>query len=80
MTDQEQARENAARELARRLEHVTSLADPLAFARDYWADATAHGWRYIPTTLDIRDQIGRADPPNEEFRRAKEALTRKDRP
>lgn len=57
MTDQEQARDHAARELARRLEHVTSLADPLAFARDYWADATAHGWYW-------RDPPPPANPPD----------------
>ncbi|MCO6011447.1 hypothetical protein NE236_41510 [Actinoallomurus purpureus] len=47
--DQDKARERAARDLARRLEHVTLLADPLAFAHTYWADAANSGWRYLPS-------------------------------
>jgi hypothetical protein len=75
------AGEQAAAELAKRLEHVvpsTFLADPAAFARQFIADAVAEGWRYVPPPVPIQQQTGRADPPNEEFRAAKAALTRKD--
>lgn len=73
--------ERAARELARRLEHIvppTLLADPYAFAVRFVQDLITEHWRYVPPPVPIQQQIGRADPPNEEWRRAKEALTRKD--
>ena len=56
MTDyQADARDRAARELARRLEHVAALADPLAFARAFIRDMTAAGhWRYVPPTPGIK--------------------------
>jgi hypothetical protein len=74
--------ERAARELAQGLDFVprSILADPYAFAVRYVQWLITEHWRYIEPPLPIQQQLGRADPPNEEWRRAKEALTRKDHP
>jgi hypothetical protein len=56
-TVQEEARERAAQKLARRLANITSLADPLAWAREFIGEmATPNGngsWRYIPASPGI---------------------------
>ena len=57
MTDQEQAKERAVRELARRLHAVAPdglLTDIDQFAAQYWQDATERGyWRHVPPSPGI---------------------------
>ena len=54
--DQDEAAEQAAQYLAKLIrERVPESlwADPLAFARDYWAEARARGhWRCLPPAPD----------------------------
>lgn len=76
-TEQERAREREAQRLARALATTTLLQDPLAWARDYWAEAGEGGWRYLPRVAF------RHDPPNPEaiargLPAARAAISRKD--
>jgi hypothetical protein len=48
MTDQERAKEQAARELACWLGPVTNLRDPEAGATKFMNWLIANGWRYVP--------------------------------
>ena len=78
--DLDAAGERAARTLAKGLDFVprSILADPYAFALRFMQWLDSEGWRHIDRPLAIREQLGRADPPNEAWRQAKDALTRKD--
>lgn len=83
-TDQDAAAERAALYLARLIrEHVPESlwADPLTFARRYWAEAREHGhWRCVPPDPKLTRAIGSGDgtPPTDEFKAVKAAITRKD--
>jgi hypothetical protein len=75
-TDQDEAAEKAAQALAHRIRQFcpeSLLADPLAWARDYWRDARTEGWRHIPPGPAA--QRAAASPPTEEFLAAKAAIT-----
>ena len=83
MTDQDEAAERAAQELARRLRAIVPeslLADPLAFAREYWADARAEHWRCLPPAPDpiARARAAHPSPTTSDYLAARAAITRKD--
>lgn len=54
-TVQEEARERAAQELAKRVAAIAAITDPLAWARSFMRDMTAAGnWRYVPPAPGIK--------------------------
>lgn len=62
MTDQERARERAARELARRLALVAPLKDPRAAADDFMAWLHGEHWRCWPPPPAIVTAAGDGVP------------------
>jgi hypothetical protein len=76
---QEEARERAARELARRVADVAAVADPLEFARRFVRDMTASGaWRYVPPSPGWKPGAPNPEATERGAAMAREALTRKD--
>jgi hypothetical protein len=76
--DFDAAKDRAARELARRLEHVTTLQDPLTWARQFIEDMTAPGaWRYVPAPPAIKPAQPDPEATARGVAKAREAL-RKD--
>jgi hypothetical protein len=77
--DFDAAKDRAARELARRLEHVTTLQDPLTWARQFIEDMTAPGaWRYVPAPPAIKPAQPNPDAYERGGALARELLERKD--
>jgi hypothetical protein len=57
-TVQEEARERAAQELAKRVAAIAAITDPLAWARSFMRDMTAAGnWRYVPPAPGIKPTV-----------------------
>lgn len=76
---QEEAQEREAQELARLLAGVTSLADPLAWARRYWRGRTQDRyWRWRPPPPGIKPTAPNPDAYERGAPRARQALHRKD--
>jgi hypothetical protein len=77
-TDQEQARERAAQELAKRVAAIAGIADPLAWARSFMRDMTAAGnWRYVPPAPGITPPAPNPDAYERGAPLAREALQRR---
>jgi hypothetical protein len=77
-TVQEEARERAAQELARRVAGIASITDPLAWARSFMRDMTAAGnWRYVPPAPGIKPTVPDPDAYERGAPRAREALQRR---
>ena len=62
MTNQQHAREHAARELARRLTPVTTLKNPDAAAHDFINWMAEHDWRHVPRQPSLAN-AGTGAPP-----------------
>ena len=80
-TDQDEAAERAAQELAKRLRPLVPpplLVDALAFARRFMADMRVEHWKCIPPARPVELARHAGDPPNETYEAAKAAITRKD--
>jgi hypothetical protein len=57
-TVQEEARERAAQELAKRVAAIAAITDPLAWARSFMRDMAAAGnWRYVPPAPGIKPTV-----------------------
>ena len=76
--DQDEAAERAACELALRVKGISSIADPLAFARAFIADMRAEHWRCMPPAPNILAVRREGEPPTDDYRAARAALERTD--
>jgi hypothetical protein len=77
-TVQEEARERAAQELAKRIAAIAAITDPLAWARSFMRDMTAAGnWRYVPPPPGIKPTVPNPDATERGAPRAREALQRR---
>jgi hypothetical protein len=78
VTDQDEAAERAAKELARRLGPVTTLRDPYAAGMDFMAWLQSQHWRCIPPPPNVLAAREAGSPPTDEFKAAKAAIAPKE--